>query len=402
MDYISAKIKNFIVSSVPSVIRFVTKHNVMAIKVLQSMAGISNMPNEINDLIRLNVNHVLYSDDEIDYKQLLNIINKYKITLDSLTPINAGMVAIVFSGMNCENKRVVVKMKRKNIKSRIIKSFKQFKYIYNVAFYFMYYFFAEAFANIDSFIKTEDFILTQCEFENEINAMEYTRINISQYEDDIVIPMCYNDEHDRINTEFIMMEFIDGRSCFDIEDKHKIKLVELLVKFMSITGTLIDVGHADLHPGNIIVITHNDIVKLGIIDFGMHVNTSDPLLREFAITMINVATGSKQDVLKIFSKFLDPPFDVSILKTDEYKHLNAKVELFVHRSTEGILCENDVILLVDEFRHFSRDKQIVASYIFIKYIMSASMMQSTIRLLIKDEQVLASTYKRALKVIMSY
>ena len=404
MDFIHTQIKNVMTCRLPSVIRFLAKRNVMVVKLLQSLAGLENMSDEVNDVIRLNVDHVLYSDDEIDYKQLLNITNKYKITLDSLTPINAGMIAIVFSGIDRDGKRVVVKMKRKNIKPRLITSYGQFKSVHNVLFYFMNYFFAETFANFDSFIRTEEFMLTQCEFESEIKAMVYTRNNISQYGDDIVIPMCYNDEHDRrINTDFIVMEFIDGKSCFDVEDKHKIKLVELLVTYMGITGLLIDVGHADLHPGNIIVTSHNDTVKLGIIDFGMNMNTSDPLLREFTIACMNASTSSEPvDVLKSFSKFTIPQLDTSRLTFDEYAGLNSKFELFVHNMSEGILCENDVRLITDEIRPFSKHKQIVISQLFVRYVMSASMLQSTIRLLVQDKQVLAAAYKRATKVIMSY
>lgn len=99
LDYL----KRLLMDQLPSFVNYMVVKNVMFTKLLQSMAGIDNMPHEIDEIIKKNTNHVNYTDDEIDFKMLVKVISDYKITLDSLTPINSGMVAIVFSGVTTKN-----------------------------------------------------------------------------------------------------------------------------------------------------------------------------------------------------------------------------------------------------------------------------------------------------------
>ena len=116
-------------------IEIIAKYNILVVKILQSMSGIDWFPEDIKAFTKQQTNKVYYSDDEIDYKQLLDIISRYRITLDSLTPINSGMVAIVYSGVNREGQRVVIKTKRANIYNRIKTSYDQVACIYNMMSY---------------------------------------------------------------------------------------------------------------------------------------------------------------------------------------------------------------------------------------------------------------------------
>ena len=116
-------LKTIFISYLPMFINYMSQKNVMITKLLQSMAGIENMPKEINDIIKKNTDNVYYTKDEIDYELLLKIVSKYNITLDSIIPINSGMIAIVFSGVNAEKKRIVIKIKRIDIQKRIAHSY---------------------------------------------------------------------------------------------------------------------------------------------------------------------------------------------------------------------------------------------------------------------------------------
>lgn len=393
----------------PDIIHFASRQNVMFVKLMQSLAGIKNMPNDINAIIKQNTNHVYYSDDEIDHKLLLHITNKYNIKLDQLEPINSGMVAIVFSGVDKNNKRVIIKIKRKNIKSRIENGYKSLNRLYTIISYMVYPFrmFDEALLNIRSFIESKDYILTQCEFNSEINAMNSIRKTISEYNKDIIIPLCYNDDDDREDTQFIIMEFIDGTTCFDIDDKYKKAACELLFMFTFTTSFCGEMYHSDLHPGNLLVMTNGDKVKLGIIDYGMNIVATDAI-RNFSHGCLNLLIEHEddptkiRDALKFSVNLTTPPLELDKLTKDEYDRLNVCFYDLVQSCGNGELDEATMHRALKAVRETTKSDSIVLSTDMIKYAMGLSMMQSSARLLVDNDKEIATIIKKTLRVVMSY
>jgi predicted unusual protein kinase regulating ubiquinone biosynthesis (AarF/ABC1/UbiB family) len=381
----------------------------MFVKLMQSLAGIKNMPNDINAIIKQNTNHVYYSDDEIDHKLLLHITNKYNIKLDQLEPINSGMVAIVFSGVDKNNKRVIIKIKRKNIKSRIENGYKSLNRLYTITSYMVYPFrmFDEALLNIRSFIESKDYILTQCEFNSEINAMNSIRKTFSEYNKDIIIPVCYNDDDDREDTQFIIMEFIDGTTCFDVDDKYKKAACELLFMFTFTTSFFGEMYHSDLHPGNLLVITNGDRVKLGIIDYGMNIVATDEI-KNFSHGCLNLLIEHEddptkmRDALKFCVNLTTPPLEIDKLTKDEYDRLNVCFYDLVQSVGGGELDEATMHRALKAVRETTKSDSIVLSTDMIKYAMGLSMIQSSARLLVHNDKEIATIMKKSLRVIMSY
>jgi predicted unusual protein kinase regulating ubiquinone biosynthesis (AarF/ABC1/UbiB family) len=402
-------LKVLVMSRLPAFMNHMVSRNVMFTKLLQSMAGIENMPDEINEIIKKNTDKVHYTDEEIDYKLLLKVVSDYKITLDSLVPINSGMVAIVFSGVNAEKQRVIVKIKRNNIRERIKDGYLQFSRIYNlistIAYPFGYL--DEILVNIKSFIDSRDYILTQCNFDNEIEAIVMTKDTVDQYTKDILIPTIYNTEEDRTNTEFIIMDMIEGTTCYNVDEKYKEQACELIFRFTFITSYFSEIYHVDLHPGNIFCIPDGDKCKIGVIDFGMNVHANDEI-RTFSHGCLNglieIDNGNTTniDILKHCAKTTIPPMDLEHMSLEQYKHLNDLFVQLVETVGDGKLDEKALHTAIDGIRKVVKSRTIVLSDDIIKYAMGLSMLQSSARLLVGDRKKLSNIIKKALREVMSY
>jgi predicted unusual protein kinase regulating ubiquinone biosynthesis (AarF/ABC1/UbiB family) len=398
-----------VMSNLPAFMNHMVSKNVMFTKLLQSMAGIENMPQEINDLIRKNTDKVHYTDEEIDYKLLLKVVSDYKITLDSLVPINSGMVAIVFSGINADKKRVIVKIKRNNIRERIKDGYLQFSRIYNLVSTLAYPFgyLDEILVNIKSFIDSRDYILTQCNFDNEISAITVTKDAVEQYTKDIVIPTIYNTEQDRTDTEFIIMDLIEGTTCYDIDEKYKEQACELIFRFSFITSYFSDIYHVDLHPGNIFCIPDGDKCKIGVIDFGMNVLANDEI-RTFShgclngLIEIDNGNTTNLDILQHCARTTVPPMDLAHMSPEQYNHLNSLFIQLVETVGDGKLGEKSLHMAIDGIRKVIKSRTIVLSDDIIKYAMGLSMLQSSARLLVGDKKQLSNIVKKALREVMNY
>jgi predicted unusual protein kinase regulating ubiquinone biosynthesis (AarF/ABC1/UbiB family) len=405
LDYFKCLVMN----RLPEFINHMVSKNVMFTKLLQSMAGIENMPDEINEIIKKNTDKVNYTDEEIDFKMLLKVVSDYKITLDSLTPINSGMVAIVFSGVNADKQRVVVKIKRNNIRERIKDGYSQFSRIYNLVRTIDYPFgyLDEILVNVKSFIDSRDYILTQCDFDNEIEAIVMTKDTVEQYTREIVIPTIYNTEEDRSNAEFIIMDYIEGITCYNVDEKYKEQACELIFLFTFITSYFSEIYHTDLHPGNIFCIPDGDKCKIGIIDFGMNVHANDEI-RSFSHGCLNglieIDNGNTNniDIIKHCARTTIPPMDLDHMSPEQYKHLNDLFIQLVETVGDGKLDEKALHDAIDGIRKVVKSRTIVLSDDIIKYAMGLSMLQSSARLLVGDRKKLSNVIKKALREVMSY
>jgi ubiquinone biosynthesis protein len=380
-------------------IEIIAKYNILVVKILQSMSGIDWFPDDIKAFTKQQTNMVYYSDDEIDYKQLLDIISRYKITLDSLTPINSGMVAIVYSGVNREGQRVVIKTKRANIYNRIKTSYDQVACIYNMLSYIAKPFkkLNDIMMNLKSFIESEDYILSQCCFANEIDALRTTREGAKELKY-IVIPEVFNEEKD---TEFIVMEYLEGKPAFELDDElTKYKYGEQMCRFIWVSVYLTDYLHTDMHPGNVLCMSDN---RIGIIDFGMNIRIT-PELREFMTTMFNMVIEKENNPTKKYDalQYLNTMIEPSIpLDNPNYDKINDIALTLLVNLSNGCLDEKEFNNIVGEFRELSGISHLRMDKFLVKVLMSLSMIQSTIKLFFKDMDTIQKVEKRTLIEAMS-
>ena len=314
------------------------KHNIIFIKVFQALSSNQLFDAKFTNHFRGCTNHANYYQEDQDIVLLDTILKTYDIELYQSTPINSGMIALAYKGkLNKTNTDVIIKTKRKNIEVRLIRGYTEFKYLFQIIRWFSFWFgMSDMMNSISSFIETENYIVSQCNFEQEINAMKRAKRETQQTAeihkikglDKIVIPSVYNNDGE---FRFIVTEFLNGTSCFEA-----INTYETLYTLSSFVLTSIFMNsnfHTDLHPGNIICMDNG---QLGIIDFGMTVELTSKMKSGFMgviqILMGNINNNDKTaDYLSCFTQMVEPPLDISLFTIAERDTVNAILsELFTN------------------------------------------------------------------------
>lgn len=250
-----------------------SQENIFYGKMIQAISSNNELINdELAEFLFKFTNNVDFTEDDIDIDSI-NSLHFYKRNegyrisdLKYEIPTNSGLISLIYRA-NLNGKKIVVKIKRKNI-------FKKFN---------------EAFDNISILIKITDYIksinklnihkifyenkkllLEQLDFINEVNNIKLFK---NKYEniDYVVIPNVY-EEFTLMNENIIVMEYIEGKTITQLTVDEKEIYSRLLINF-GLKSFLIDgTYHADMHPGNIIFmkcINDESNYKLGIIDFGL-------------------------------------------------------------------------------------------------------------------------------------
>ena len=351
------------------------KHNVIFIKVFQALSSNQLFSYYSNNHLKDCTNHARFLESDEDTELLTYILKTYEIELCDKKPINAGMIALAYKG-KIKDQNVILKMKRKNIEERLIVGYAEFKRFYNLLQYIGFFFgFTDMLNSISSFIETENYIISQCDFDIEINTMKQMKREITNtYEkhkikslDKIVVPQVFNLDHENKN-QFIVMEYLEGETCFDVSNKYDSLFT--LTTFVYTNIFLISLLHTDLHPGNIICMADGNI---GIIDFGMSVVITQPMKLGFigiaqilmnddftplgtesaqsasSSSLITAPEGGvlnerrcKADYLKCFTHMVEPQLDISILTVEEHTKINTILaDLFINLF-HGKLTEYDI------------------------------------------------------------
>lgn len=382
-----------------SLLTIIAKYNLLVVKILQSMSGIDWFPENIKAFTRLQTNKVYFSDDEIDHEKLRDIVSRYNITLDSLTPINSGMVAIVFAGVNRDNQRVVIKTKRKNIYNRIKTSYDLVACIYNTLSYIAKPFrkLNDIFMNLKSFIESKDYILSQCDLATEIDALKTTRACVSQF-DFIVIPQVYNEDAD---TDFIVMECLEGKPAFELTDQSdKIKYGEYMCRYVWISAYLTDYLHTDMHPGNVICMKDN---KIGLIDFGMNIKVT-PTFRDFVMSLFiciiekEANPSKKVDILKAVGTMMEPQLQTDLRNYDGVNDIMIELMVNVYN---GMFDETRFNCAIKQMQELTGIRVLRFNQTLVKMLMGLSMYQSTLNLMFDDKVLLQKVQKRTLVEAMT-
>jgi len=250
------------------------KLNIFYIKIFQSLSTNSHILNEeqINYLTEY-TDKVPYTTDELNtsfLESILELSNKLKhnFELDTVNnkiiPYRAGMIAIVYTG-KINNKKVIVKVIRNNVRQKLEIALKQMNFIINILSYTPY---IKRLNFKNLILENEKQLLLQTDFVNEVNNIK-RMYNNCKNTDYIVIPSVY-DDYTYYDNNIIVMDYIEGDRLESVLDLDKDKY-SLLVANFGIKCLLFNrFYHADLHSGNILFIKDNDNnYKLGILDFGV-------------------------------------------------------------------------------------------------------------------------------------
>ena len=262
---------------IKSITKRMEHQNIIYVKFFQAFCLEQNILfNDEKDYLIKYIDNVPFNTDEIDYKLLDEINSQFNVEINHSLPINSGIIGVVFSGIiknNNENQKVVVKMLKKNIKSKLLNVFQEIELITKILQWIPY-------LNHINFNKlfqdNKELLLNQIDFLEEVNNIEIFKSkneNIKEF----IIPKVYKEITDKFNN-VIVMENIKGLTIHDLVKYDKEicdDFGKILIKFGYISIIMTRAVHLDLHAGNVFFYINKEDDSLvpkhqiGIIDFGL-------------------------------------------------------------------------------------------------------------------------------------
>ena len=253
--------------------------NIVYVKVFQSLCLEKRILTDIEkDYLMKYTDSVPYSNEEVDFGMLDTLEDKFGIVIENKTPINSGIVGVVFKGIHKKdnNKRVVVKMLKQGIVEKYNTAYNELELLVR---------YLQWIPNVNSinYIKmiadSKDSILSQTDFSNECHNIEYFN---KKYENnrEFVLPQVYSSITEEYNNVIVMTD-ITGLTYNDIKDLDesvKYEFAKLLNKFGVLSILIHSCINGDFHAGNVFFYIDNkrdasdNIVpeyKLGVIDYGL-------------------------------------------------------------------------------------------------------------------------------------
>jgi len=266
--------KNERIELIKSITYKLEKINMLYIKIFQSLCLENDYlyENEKAYLLKY-IDKVPYNIEDIDYDLLNALQRDFNIIIENTEPINAGIIGIVFEGFDINNNsKIVVKLLKKNIKSKLNDFFNELDFLTYFTNYIPYI----NSLKLNNFVNdTREILLNQANFENEVINTEFFKFkfeNLIQYK----IPFVNKEITNKYNN-VIVMENIRGLTINDIKNmdiKIKNEFGILIIKFGLLQTLFKNVIHCDFHAGNIFFyMNDNDSLlpkyQIGIIDFGI-------------------------------------------------------------------------------------------------------------------------------------
>jgi len=297
--------------------------NVLYVKLFQSICLNNDIINdELNNELIKYTDNAPYTKNDIDYETLLIISNNYNIKINNnILPINSGMISLVFIGEKDE-KKVVIKLKRKNIKEKINIAIDNLLFFIKLLNYIPI---LNKYKLNELIYKNINAIIEQTDFKNEVNNLNIIQNNCSKLKY-IKIPYVY-ENITNYNDNVIVMEFINGLKLNKIDEKHYKHFCKLNLKFIFFTILINGFSHGDLHPGNILfIIDENDNeykYKLGIIDFGFIIKINNVLKEKLLEIIIHLFYFPKKTIFEKFinSGIFEPKEIKNILSKEQYDEI---------------------------------------------------------------------------------
>lgn len=257
-------------NSIKNICNDLSKINLLYIKIIQWASDLRSKKdelttgeNELNKFLRDFTNKVSYTNEDIDYESLNQLCdiaqnNGDNLKLDSFTPINSGTIALVFKG-SLNNKPIVVKILRNNIKNKLTDSINLFLFIFLILQYVPYLWYIDI---LSIFKMNMDTLLKQVDFITEMNNIDmyYNETNMI---DTLVIPKVYK-YFTETNNKIIVMDFLKGKTVYELTEEEKIICSKQMMNLWLQLNLQTNLLHGDLHPGNILFMDD----KIGYIDFG--------------------------------------------------------------------------------------------------------------------------------------
>jgi len=271
-----------------------------------------------------------YVDSDINLDILKELISK-GIDLNPV-PINSGSIALVFKG-KYNNQDVAIKILRNNIENKIVNVIDTLLFIGNTLRLYNFVTFIMS-------IKTK--LLEQISLDKEADSIKLFGIlkhknikTITPY-----LELC--------TKNYIVMEFINGKTIFQLTEDEKIKCLDVYIKFMIYTLFNRHLIHLDFHPGNVLFITE-DTFKVCPLDLGliMYVKNMDEMDFVFSFFTLVFSSFDKNNLEKLVIEYKDILFNDSPNLTNFIQKIQ---EMDEDRDTSLNKLISDIVIFLDNIK----------------------------------------------------
>jgi len=247
--------------------------NILYVKIFQAFAlNNSLIDDKTNNKLIKFTDNAPWNFSDINLYQLIEMTDKYNIRLPDgyEIPINSGMISLVFTGhqRDNKNKQVIIKMKRKNIQKRLDDAIDNLLFsMYILSFIPI----INKYQLAEVVNRNIEIIRHQTNFLEEIDNMDKIRENCKNLKY-VKIPTA-NRQVTEEYPDIILMDRIEGIKINQVKEEDYEPFAKLVVKFGLVTTIVHGVAHGDLHAGNILFIKDKKDTeyphKIGVIDFGI-------------------------------------------------------------------------------------------------------------------------------------
>ena len=335
---------------VKSLAKKIENMNIVYVKLFQAICNNSTLlSKEEQQFLIQYTDNVKYNETDIDQAGL-NILRQYDDIFIEDTPINSGVVAIVYKGRYKE-KQIVVKVLKQNIRPRILSAINDYELLFKIMSYIPYL----KQLNLDKLLKNnKQILIDQIDFEKEIERQN-NFLKSNEKLNWITIPKVYTDLCNDI-PNIIVMEYIDGFKINKIDNVDMEIFGTLIIRFCIISIIVNNIIHADMHSGNIIFIKNDkaDIIeekyKIGIIDFGLCIEPSRENQYMYHMVINNLII-SKKFSLDIFNSNIIQPDHIkksytAPLRKEIMNKLNTVLDNYIKKNDMGpdMLIEFNIVL----------------------------------------------------------
>jgi len=368
--------------------------NILYVKIFQAVAFNNGLINEqLNNQIVKFTDNVPWHKTEIDLETILKLQDDYGIVLDKhLSPINSGMISLVFNAHMKETlKPVVIKVKRNNIDIKLDEAIEQLLFLVHILSYIPFI----CNYRIPEIIRTNiSLVKQQLCFLDEVNNMRRIKDNC---ENIAYIKIPHAEKEITVKyPNVIVMEKINGHKINQIDEEDREKYARLVVRFAAVTTLIHGITHGDLHPGNILFIKEensSEKYQIGIIDFGI-VYEIDNIFQEKMVDLYSelfTRTSTEVATNLLYSGCLEP---IEVIKnlpkvhTDNLIMLMAEIiDEVMNKNTANQIEVCKVLMRMDSYMNNHRLTKlgIRPSNNFVKAQLALAMSQGVTLTLCKEK-----------------
>lgn len=268
-----------------NMLKCISEYNIIFVKIFQ-WVWINNdsgdntyITPEIENALYSYANNTPYNETDINYKNLLDVYIEAskigdKFELISTKPTNSGSISLIFKA-KLNDKDVVVKMLRTNIRERLEKGLELLIWIENFL-YKVSHWLGINLISTKMFEKNKSNMLNQVNFINETENLLifYKNFKNTKY---VETPNVYSN-YTISNPNIILMDEIKGKYLCELENSELSNYLLGFFKFVMDSIFIKNIFHCDLHQGNVLFYSeernNKQLYKVGIIDMGMitHMN----------------------------------------------------------------------------------------------------------------------------------